>query len=105
VDYKKKRPIVIVTGSHSKTIVFGVISNDDGKQLFRKYDKFNGPSFIRYIEKVRKKFKKFVIFLDRATQYRSKIVKEYLQRNRDSVKVEYFSVGSPEFNAIEEYWR
>jgi len=33
------------------------------------------------------------------------MVKEYLQRNMDTIKVEYFPVGSPEFNAVEECWR
>lgn len=45
------------------------------------------------------------MFVDRATQHRSKIVKEYLQRNVDDIRVEYFPVGSPEFNAVEECWR
>jgi transposase len=101
---RQKRPIVTVTGSHNKTIIFGVLSSD-GKQLFRQYNHFDSHSFIRYLEQVRKKFKKFVIFADRATQHRSKIVQEYLQRNEDSVKMEYFPVGSPEFNAVEECWK
>jgi len=33
---KDRRPMVMVTGSHSKTIAFGVLS-PDGKQLFRQY--------------------------------------------------------------------
>ena len=45
------------------------------------------------------------MFVDRATPHRSKIVKEYLQRNKDTMIVEYFPVGSPEFNAVEECWR
>jgi transposase len=101
---RQKRPIVTVTGSHNKTILFGVLSTD-GKQLFRQYNRFDSHSFIRYLEQVRKKFKKFVIFVDRATQHRSKVVQEYLHRNGDSVKIEYFPVGSPEFNAIEECWK
>ena len=79
--------------------------SNNGKQLFRQYDRFDGHSFIEYIEEVRKKFKKFVIFLDRATQHRSKVVQEYLQRNEDNLRIEYFPVGSPEFNAVEECWR
>ncbi len=39
-------------------------------------------SFIRYLEEVRKKFNKFVIFVDRAAQHRSKIVQDYLQEKR-----------------------
>jgi hypothetical protein len=45
---------------------------------------------------VKKKFKKFIIFLDRAhntTQRRSKVVQEYLEKNGDNVRVEYFPVG------------
>jgi transposase len=101
---RQKRPVVTVTGSHSKTILFGVLSTD-GKQLFRQYNRFDSQTFIRYLEQVRKKFKKFIIFVDRATQHRSKIVQEYLQRNGDNLRIEYFPVGSPEFNAIEECWK
>ena len=101
---REKRPIVTITGSHNKTIIFGVLSND-GKQLFRQYNRFDSYSFITYLEQVRKKFKKFVLFLDRAPQHRSKVVQEHLLVNRYDIKVEYFPVGSPEFNAVEECWR
>ena len=57
---REKRPIVTVTGSHSKSVIFGVISRD-GKQLFRQYDRFDGHSFITYLEQVRKKFKNYHI--------------------------------------------
>ncbi len=67
---RQKRPVVTVTGSHNKTIIFfGVISND-GKQLFRQqYNQFDSHSFITYLEEVKKKFKKFIIFVDRARQH------------------------------------
>ena len=96
--------MVRVTGSHDKTIVYGVLSLD-GKQLFRQYERFDSHSFIAYLEEIRKKFKKFIMFADRATQHRSKEVKEYLQRNMDNIRIEYFPVGSPQFNAVEECWR
>ncbi len=43
--------------------------------------------------------------MDRATQHRSKVVQEYQHRNEDDIKIEYFPVGSPEFNAVEECWK
>ena len=101
---KEKRPVVTVTGSHSKTIVFGVLSLD-GKQLFRQYERFDSHSFIAYLEEARKKFRKFIMIVDRATQHRSRMVKEYLQRNLETIRMEYFPVGSPELNAVEECWR
>lgn len=96
--------MVTVTGSHGKTIAFGVLSLD-GKQLFRQYERFDSHSFIACLEDVKRKFRKFIIFADRATQHRSQVVKEYLQRNLETIRMEYFPVGSPEFNAVEECWR
>ena len=101
---KEKRPVVTVTGPHSKTIVFGALSAD-GKQLFRQYDRFDSHPFIVYPGQVKKKFNEFIPFVDRATQHRSKEVKEYLQGNPGHIKVEYFPAGSPELNAVEECWR
>ena len=101
---REKRPITTVTGFHEKTIVYGALSLD-GKQLFRQDDKFDSQSFIAYMEKIKKKFNKFIIFLDRATQHRLKVVKEYLQRNTKTIRVEYFPVGSAFLNAVEECWR
>ena len=71
---KQKRPIVTVTGSHNKTIIFGILSSDDGKQLFRQYTRFDSHSFIRYLDEVRKKFIKFCHILrqSNSTQHRSK---------------------------------
>ena len=56
-------------------------------------------------EQVRKKFIKFVTFVERATQHRSGIVQEYLHRNEDGMRIEYFHVGSNEFNEAEECWK
>ena len=102
---KEKRHTVTVTGSHEKTIVFGTLSLVGRKQLFRQYERFDGQSFIAYLKEVRKKFKKFIMFVDRATQHRSTLVKEYLQRNTDVIRMEYFPVGLPLLNAVEECWR
>ena len=76
---REKRPMVTVTGSHDKTIVYGVLSLD-GKQLFRQQNKrFDGQSFLSYLHQVKKKFSKFIIFIDRATQHKSKMVKDYFK--------------------------
>ena len=101
---KEKRPVVTVTGSHSKTIAFGVLSLD-GKQLFRQYERFDSHPFIAYLEDAKKKFKKFIMIVDRATQHRSRMVKEYLQRNLETTRIGYFPVGLPLSNAVEERWR
>jgi transposase len=102
---KYKRPIITVTGYCKRTIVFGSSLSLEGKQLFKQYDKFNSSTFIDYLKRVQKRFGKCIIFVDRATSHCSKITRKFLNANKDTIRVEYFPVGSPEFNAVEECWR
>jgi len=100
-----KRPIVTVTGSHQKTCVFGTLTID-GKQLFRQYKTFDQDSFISYLRELKRKFHKLILFLDRAPQHcRSQRVKAYIERNSDTMIVEYLPKGSPELSAVEQCWR
>src|SRR3982750_3396651 len=63
---EKKRPIVRVTAdSHKHSCIFGTICLG-GKQLFRQYDKFNGDTFLDYLKKIRVKFPKCYLFMDKA---------------------------------------
>jgi transposase len=102
---KGKRPIVTVTGSHQKTCVFGTLTVD-GKQFFRQYDVFNQSSFLKYLKELHRKFRKVLLFLDRAPQHHSSvIIKKYLKENNDSIRVKYLPKGSPDYNAVEECWR
>jgi transposase len=55
---------------------------------------------------LQRKFRKLILFLDRAAQhYRSIKVRKHLQENKDFIRVEYLPKGSPEFNAVEECWK
>jgi len=55
---------------------------------------------------MQRRFGKLILFIDRARQHhRSIIIREYMEQNKEVLKVIYFPKGSSEFNAIEEYWR
>ncbi len=77
----------------------------DERQLFRQYDVFDQYAFIDYLKQVQRKFGKVILFTDRARQHRSKKVQEYLEKNRDCIRLVYLPKGSPEFSAVEECWR
>jgi hypothetical protein len=61
------RPIVVTTGSHQKTCVFGTLCID-GRQFFRQYNTFNQYTFLEYLKELQSKFHKVILFLDRAPQ-------------------------------------
>ena len=103
---KDKRPVVKVTGSHNKTIIFGCLFINTRKQLFRQYKKFDSSIFVDYLKQLQKRFGKCIVFVDRATPHCSKVTKAYLDANKDTIRLEYFPIGAPEFNdAIEECCR
>ena len=81
---KGKRPIVVTTGSHQKTCVFGILlSIDVRRQLFRQYDTFDCYTFLDHLKKLQNKFHKVILFLDRAPQhYRSIIVRKHFEENK-----------------------
>lgn len=60
---RDKRPIVTITGSRDKTIVYGALSfwTVNSYSDKRKKDLTANQTFIDYLEEVKKKFRKFVI--------------------------------------------
>jgi hypothetical protein len=51
---------------------------------------------VDYLKHVKNRFGKFVMFVDRATPHCSKVTKAYLDANKDTIRLEYFPIGSPE---------
>ena len=102
---ENKRPIVRVTGSHQRSCIFGAISIEGRKQLFRQYDKFNGDTFLDYVKKIHTKFPKCYLFMDKAfPHYKSKKVLKYFESNKDTLIAVYLPTASPEFMVMEEVW-
>lgn len=66
---------------------------------------FDQYAFIDYLKQLKKRFGKVVLFTDRARQHRSKKVQEYLDENKEWIRIVYLPKGSPEFNAVEECGR
>jgi transposase len=99
------RPIVRVTGSHKHSCIFGAISMEEKKQLFRQYDVFNGDTFLNFLKKIHTKFPKCYLFIDKASpHYRSKKVLKYFEENKDTLISVYLPTASPEFMVMEEVW-
>jgi transposase len=102
---KNKRPIARVTGSHKHSCIFGAISMEGNKQLFRQYDKFNSETFLEFLKKIHTKFLKCYLFMDKASpHHKSKKVIKYFEQNKDTLIPVYLPTASPEFMIMEEIW-
>jgi transposase len=101
---EKKRPVVRITGSHKHSCLFGAI-NMEGKQLFRQYDKFNGDTFLDFLRIIHHKFPRCYLFMDKASpHYRSRKVRDYFDRHKDTLIPVYLPTASPEFMVMEGMW-
>lgn len=94
----------LVTGLHTKIHIIGFLS-EDKKKIFVSSDKINAKSFLISLYKMRKRFRKTILIIDRAPWHRAKKVKNYLKKNRREIKIIWFPRGCPEKNPVEECWR
>ena len=99
---KGVRGVYTYTGSHSKTIVFGLITLD-GEGFFQRYGSFTGKEFVEFLKAACERFGKILMITDGAPQHRSKFVREEIGR-LGGLDLEFFPPGCPDLNAIEEVW-
>jgi hypothetical protein len=86
--FKNTRPVVRITGSHQQSCLFGAVSLDRRRQLFRQYNHhFNENTFYKFLKQIHHKFPKCYLFLDKAPQhYKSHKVRTYFTLK--SVKID-----------------
>jgi transposase len=102
---KGRKPIILTTGSHRRTVLFGALA-DDGTQLFRQKKNGDAENFLEYLDELRRKHPLMVLFLDRATYHKKdKKVLAYLLEHRKTLRVRWFPPGFPESNPVEECWK
>ncbi len=101
---KGKRAVYTYTGSHARTVVFGLITCD-GRSFFKRYDRFTKDEFVDFLREAHAQFGKLFMILDRAPQHKAKIIRETLKELDGEVELEFLPPGCPDLNAIEEVWR
>ena len=100
---KVVRDVYTYTGSHSKTVVFGLITLD-GEGSFQRYGSFTGSEFAGFLKAACERFGKILMITDCAPQHRPKFIREEIGR-LDGVELQFLPPGCPDLNAIEETWR
>lgn len=101
---KGSKPRRIVTGLHKRTHIFGFLSSDK-KKMFISSNKMNSKSFLKSLYKMRKRFGKVILIIDRAPWHTAKKVQRYFRKHRREIKIIWFPKGCPEMNPVEECWR
>ena len=97
------RAFYTYTGSHSKTIIHGLLTTD-GRGMFRQYDEFTKDTFADFLKQALYKFKKICLIMDRASQHRATKIRELVEKT-DGLEIIFLPTATPDLSAIETYWR
>lgn len=97
------RPFVKVNHTNKYTNVFGARSSRSFVFSFTK--KKRQKQFIKFLEKLRRRWGKFLLFVDNAKAHKGAKVRVYLKEHKKSVKLDYFPKCSPEENPTEQCWK
>ena len=85
-----------------RTSIVGALSTK-GFIVAKQYDSINGETFLKFLKKLKKFYKKIVLIMDNiSTHYTKKLMRWY---KRNKVVIIKFPKYSPQLNPIEQYWK
>ena len=96
-------PVVKINHKNECTNVFGARSSRSFVYFFRK--KKRQKQFIEFLEILRERWGKYLLFVDNARAHGGAKVRAYLKKHRKTIKIEYFPKYSPEENPTEQCWK
>ena len=97
-------PVAVIRhGRRDRTVVYSALA-EDGTRLMRQYERFDGPTFVRYLKEARRKWGKVLLIMDNAGQHKTKAVRKYLEEH-DEVEILYLPTATPRLSAVESVWK
>ena len=97
-------PVAVIRhGRRDRTVVYGALA-EDGTRLARQYGRFDGPTFVRYLKEVRRKWGKVLLVTDNASQHKHREVLKYLEKH-DGLEILYLPTATPKLGAVESVWK
>lgn len=108
VPPEEKDPVVLLAPTRKSISLFGAVSLTDGKLVTRFEKQFDAMSFKAFLIQLlrhKKKGKRIVIILDNARYHHAKALHGFLNKNRESLHLEFLPAYSPELNPIERVWK
>lgn len=95
-------PVVKTNFKNECMNVIGARSSKSFVYIFSK--KKRQKEFLKFLDILRERWKKFLLFVDNAKAHHGNDVKAYLKKHKN-VKIEYFPSYSPEENPTEQCWK
>jgi transposase len=96
-------PVTRVNHANKCTNVFATRTK---RTIVYSFSKTKKPAdFLCHVEKLRRRWTKILLFVDRAPAHRGKKVEAFLAAHRKTFRLEYFPRYTPELNPVEQCWK
>jgi transposase len=106
VDKKGENKTLPSNTGRNRVNINGAYCIENHKLIYRQDESINTQSTIALLDQIKagQKFGQKIIISDNARYYKSKLLKEYLNKNT-RITMEYLPPYSPNLNIIERLWR
>ena len=106
---KGKQPLITQKQSgRERRTLFGSVNPITGEVIAQQAEKGNAKSFKKYLKKVLDYYKseqgKIHMILDNVRYHHAKLLKPFLEKNKDRLELLFLPAYSPDFNPIERVW-
>ena len=88
--------------------LFGSVNPISGEVIVQQADRGNAMTFKKYLKKVIKHYSKsngkILMILDNVRFHHAKLLKPFLEQNKDRIELMFLPAYSPDLNPIERIW-
>lgn len=102
---KGTKPLCPTTTRKGKVHIFGALNNQTGKVIVQECEKINGFSFLCFLKKLLQYHQKVCLVLDNASWHYSRIIRDFVRKNRKRLLLLFLPPYSPEYNPSEQCWK
>lgn len=102
---KGTKPLCPTTTRKGKAHIFGALNNETGKVIIQECDKIDKYSFLKFLKKLLRYYKKVCFVLDNASWHHARIIQDFVKKNRRRLLLLFIPPYSPEYNPSEQCWK
>ena len=97
--------IIPTYGKHHGAKLMGVLNYETGEVYVEENEKYDAEVFLNFLKNIASKYKgKIVMILDNARIHHAKLLKDFLEENKDRLSLVFLPPYSPDLNMIEGLW-
>jgi transposase len=101
-------PVILHAPTRKSVAFFGAVRSSDGLLVTQRANKFNAETFQRFLSKLirrKRSGRKMFVVADNARWHHAKVLRPWLKRQKNSLRLDFLPPYSPELNHIERVWK